>query len=72
MLLEHGASPLLKNKSGKVPYEIADNPHIKTMLLNAVMSVNAERLMPYSSEKVQLQIFMNDVLFLIIITYFKK
>ena len=35
-MLENGANPLLKNKSGKMPHEIGDNPHMKSMLLNAV------------------------------------
>ena len=56
LLLQNGANPLLKNKSGKVPHEIVDNEAIKEMLLNAISvsgaKVEGDPLAVYNSDKV--------------------
>ena len=64
LLLQNGANPLLKNKSGKVPHEIVDNETIKEMLLNAISGSAAKAegdpLAVYNpSEKVILNVKLN-------------
>ena len=60
LLLQNGANPLLKNKSGKVPHEIVENEPIKEMLLIAVatartstiIKVEGDPLATYNADKV--------------------